>query len=642
MCQWKLSKLPATGDQPRYFHSLDILLSILPVSKLKAKEDQSLDIKNASGTAVQDLVRVIQRLESKTEVAAKVVLATRDGYLCRSDILELRMRHSKFIDKVVTFSTWNSYLPAFSACDTSTLLSFLPSSPGAILAKPSHESSCQSLRLLHEELVMRLSFDWILPTKPTARKVAIVAGRPMNEPERGIYWSQGYFEAAQALGVSIIVLDEPGHWLESKEYAHLRDEFIAIDISNLAELPQRLAEALKGRPIDGIVTFTDDYVVATAEAAEILRLPTETAQAMRQAHYKYEMRKLVNKDNIQAVCIDSLKQLDEPAVAEKLETLEYPLIIKPCRGKGSKGVKKVFDNTSMRKAAHALEEDGLTKHGILLETYVDGPEIDANFVLWDGQVLFLEVNDNFPCPGDAGDAEPSDNFAETVAISNSGLPSDEVEIVRSSLQRQLLRLGFRSGVFHVEARMQYSSMRYQDVQGDGILDLVLDNKNGDATCFPKGRPTDVFLIEVNARPPGAGGTWATEYTYGVDVGALQILRAIDDSERFMALSRPFSPPRDSPGGGGGAQYWTAHSMIQMHREQTRIPENFFQKLYEIVPEVLPNVSRSELYAQPGTVLSSTGGIGRIGYLLLFSRKSRRHVLEMYHRVVDAAKQVLDK
>ena len=196
----------------------------------------------------------------------------------------------------------------------STLLSLLRHSPGEIIARQSEESRSDSLELLQKELGMRLAFDWILPTKPTARRVAFVAGRPLNEPKRGIYWS--HFEAAQALGISIVVFDEPGHWLEGEEYAHLRGEFIAIDMSHVKELPRRLAEVLKGRHIDGIVTFTDDYVIATAEAAEILGLPTESVGALRQAHYKYDMRKLVNKSNIQAVYVDSLEHLDDPATAE--------------------------------------------------------------------------------------------------------------------------------------------------------------------------------------------------------------------------------------------------------------------------------------------------------------------------------------
>ncbi|PWY70063.1 hypothetical protein BO83DRAFT_428473 [Aspergillus eucalypticola CBS 122712] len=42
----------------------------------------------------------------------------------------------------------------------------------------------------------------------------------------------------------------------------------------------------------------------------------------------------------------------------------------------------------------------LAEQGIMLETYIAGPELDANFVLLNGTVLFLEVTDIFPCSGD--------------------------------------------------------------------------------------------------------------------------------------------------------------------------------------------------------------------------------------------------
>jgi biotin carboxylase len=597
---------------------------------------EGLQVCDATGTALETLFHGIPDLKSRTEVAVKVILVLYNGYMCSSDILELRMRHCEAVDTVVSFATWEHYLPACSVHEEINLLELLQSSPGAIVAKKIHSSDDEALDLLQIDLELRLSFDWILPTKPAARCVAVVAGRPMYEPKRCIYWSQGYFMAARALGISMIVFDEPGHWLEGEEYAHLRDEFIAIDMSDKKNLPGRLVEALNGRHIDGIVTFTDDYTVITAEAAELLGLPTESARAMWQAHNKNDMRRLVDNGSVQTIHLESLDQLESPELAESFATITYPLIVKPCRGAYSRGVKRVDNDISMRRAVHELDEDNLTGHGILLETYVDGPEVDANFVLWDDQILFLEVNDNFPCKGDASGATTFDNFAETVSISNSGLSPKEIETIRSSLHRNLLQLGFHSGVFHVEARMRNSSFEYQDIYSDGIVDLA-PHKSDKCAKGPS-----VFIIEVNVRTPGAGGTWATRYTYGVDLGALQLLRSIGDRERFKRLSKPFSFASTSPGGGGGAQCWTAHSMIPIHREKILVPEDFFERLYRTLPDIKPHVFRAELYAQPGAIVSPSGGVGWIGYLLLFSRRSRRHVLEMYHRVAEAAKMCLDE
>ncbi|KAH8805420.1 hypothetical protein F5884DRAFT_736462 [Xylogone sp. PMI_703] len=640
-CLWRICRSPTDGDTSRYFRSLDLLLNILPASAHDGSVEEYLKIPNATGTALETLVRgtygAIQGLANKAEIATKVILAPRDGYLCRSDILDMRMRHSPYVDAVISFSTWDRHLLGFSTYHQSTLLALLLSAAGALLVKQQQSSHHETLKLLQKDLEMRLSFDWVLPTKPTARRVAVVGGRYMYDATDNMASVRGYYEAAHALGISVIVLDELGHWLESEEYSHLYDEFIAVDMSNMTKLPHKVAEALRGIDIDGIVTFVDNYVIATAEAAEILGLPTEPAQAVLQAHYKHDMRKLVSQTNIQAVRIDTVAQLHDSAFAEKFHSLKYPLVVKPCRGQSSKGVRKVTNDSSMREAVCMLAEEDLADKGVLLETYVDGPEIDANFVLWDGQILFLEVTDNFPCQGDTNGT----GFAETIMLSNSRLPPEEIEILRVSLHQSLQQLGFHSGVFHVEARMHNSSMQYQDTQGDGVVDLVISRTTGNGTtATTPSRRQDVFLIEVNTRPPGMGGTWSTMYTYGVDLSALHLLRALNDYERFKALSKPFSFSRADSGDGGGAQYWNGHCMLPFEGEKIQVPDDYFDKLYQTLPDIVPYMSRIQLYAHPGTVAFQSGGIGCIGYFLLHSRTSRRHLLEMYHRVTEASRKVL--
>ncbi|GFF56969.1 conserved hypothetical protein [Aspergillus udagawae] len=170
---------------------------------------------------------------------------------------------------------------------------------------------------------MRLSFLWILPTQPKPRRVAVVGGRGMYDIRGKTYRSQGFFKAVHALGVSLIVLNKWDYWLAGETYAHLREEFIALNLSPRANLPDRIAVAVRGRAIEGIVTFTNEYVMITAEAAKILGLPTEPAPVMWQAHHKHKMRRLLlsllNDDNanhkVQAVHLHSATQLDHPPPA---------------------------------------------------------------------------------------------------------------------------------------------------------------------------------------------------------------------------------------------------------------------------------------------------------------------------------------
>ena len=115
----------------------------------------------------------------------------------------------------------------------------------------------------------------------------------------------------------------------------------------------------------------------------------------------------------------------------------------------------------------------------------------------------------------------------------SRLPDSELQLIQSSLHASVLRLGFRSGIFHVEARVHNSSMHYA-VDAGGILKLVLGLKSVTA-IEPR-----VFLIEINARPPADFGLMTIATTYGVDYFALHARRALDDEARFKALACSFA------------------------------------------------------------------------------------------------------
>ncbi|KAJ8123312.1 hypothetical protein O1611_g9622 [Lasiodiplodia mahajangana] len=251
LCRWKLSAPSVKGDTTSFFQGVDLLLS-LPAgynSNEDAKQEYPA-IHDATGTKLETLIRQVYYCladENRSEAAVKIILAPRGGYLCRSDVLNFRMQHSAFVEAVVELSAWDEQLHAVPTHNPHKLLPLLLSSPGAVVGKRSELSVYETLQQLQKEMEMRLSFDWVLPTKPLARRVAIVGGRAQGDKESGQYSSQCYFEAAQALGMSIIVFEDEGHWLQSDEYAHLREEFVPLDMSNLVELPQRMADVIRNR-----------------------------------------------------------------------------------------------------------------------------------------------------------------------------------------------------------------------------------------------------------------------------------------------------------------------------------------------------------------------------------------------------------
>ena len=114
----------------------------------------------------------------------------------------------------------------------------------------------------------------------------------------------------------------------------------------------------------------------------------------------------------------------------------------------------------------------------------------------------------------------------------------------SSLIETLLRLGFRNGVFHLEARIKDSRMNYSMTEkGTELVDSQ--------PRVGKSQDPSVFLIEINARLPGHQESFAVEYTYGIDYFALHMLMALSsgtsatqstDNTALKSIIRALSQP----------------------------------------------------------------------------------------------------
>lgn len=147
----------------------------------------------------------------------------------------------------------------------------------------------------------------------------------------------------------------------------------------------RIVESVRayGNPVDGIITFADSWPYI-AQIAPQLGLQTASPESLTIAVNKYQTSVFVGH---QAYCAPSLEEARD---IEKNNTLPYPLIIKPCDGWSSEGVIRVEFAGAIAAAVKFIDT---FRHGteFVMEKYCDGPEVDANFVLLDGEVLFFKL-----------------------------------------------------------------------------------------------------------------------------------------------------------------------------------------------------------------------------------------------------------
>ncbi|KAI2629330.1 glutathione synthetase ATP-binding domain-like protein [Hypomontagnella submonticulosa] len=548
---------------------------------------------------------------------AKLILPNISGQVVRADIIPIRLANQELVDDIVSFcrprQRYDGRVAAIHRLPPDAL--FKAAAAGLIVTHQTGADGLELCSVIEAGLANRLSVPWLL-TSPVAavQTLAIVEGGHVH-PRNGGYASSVYL-AAKALGIDVVVLDNPGHWLDGPEYAHWRANFVPVELPDDeadAGLTSRIVTAIKscGRRIDGMMTLCEWYKPHVAQACEELGLPTDPPRAYEIATNKFQTSTLA--DHGARLC----RSVDDAKKALSLPDVQWPVIVKPCRGWSSEGVVRINRRQELEQALKLLDT---SRHGteFLIEPYCNGPEVDVNMVLLDGEIAFFDICDDFPKPADA---EKGSSFLELQSVYPSILPTVETELLRDSCLDALRRMGFQNGVFHCEYRVADSAVEYGPV--DGLVDLiplVPQLVSGD------NRKPRAWLHEVNPRPPGMTASKVAETTYGVEYWGLYLLTPLRDTARIAALSRPFQD---------GAQYTSVMVFIGNDYDITRYQgvfdsEDICADLLARRPHLAGHLSNYACFVRRGDKVPhpSMGENMFIAYFNVFSRKSRAEALRL--------------
>ncbi|KAF0319672.1 hypothetical protein GQ607_013152 [Colletotrichum asianum] len=427
---------------------------------------------------------------------------------------------------------------------------------------------------------------------------------------------------------TLVVLDEPGHWLEDDvgPHAHYREAFVPISIAADEGLTQRVVDAVRAypHPVHGVVCISDVRLPLIASACEILGLPTSSSAAYARAGNKGVSREIeaAASGEEDGFVLQTAEELDA-ALAEKGKGLRYSLIVKPCTGWNSDCVVKARDEGELRAAVKRASDRHATSAArstsVVIEPYIDGPEVDANFIVLNGEVLFCDVTDDFPCSADIPgmDGTKAANFMETLMDVPSALPVEERAMMQDSLAKSIARLGFESGVFHCEARVRGSRAYYAVDPDDGFLDLrIRQDVSAEApSCY---------LHEVNARPPGYINCAAALFAHGVDYYAIRLLLSLGSEEdaRVRALSKPFLH--------GVPQYTLGISVLASTKAGVMGSDDAVKEFLEANSDLQRHVVHYQTVKEKGEVVQGpeSSELWCVGYVIVASRKGRKECLRL--------------
>lgn len=257
--------------------------------------------------------------------------------------------------------------------------------------------------------------------------------------------------ALRSLGLGrISCLNDVPNWA-----APFVDEFIEGSPVMLSRETTEAVLALHRRaPFDGVFTFDEYSVTCAAQLAELLGLPGNPPDAVRAVK---------NKASFRARCVDAgirspgfllLGTGEPPSRQVQRAGLRYPLVYKPAFGAGSIYVGLAHSGAELdRETARvyaAMDGDATvqrlwTNSSLLVEEYLEGPEVDVDLLLQRGECAYAQVTDNLP--------PPEGHFVEVGGRLPSSLSTAEQKSLIACAQRTLAAVGVLSGCIHFEAKL---------------------------------------------------------------------------------------------------------------------------------------------------------------------------------------------
>lgn len=337
------------------------------------------------------------------------------------------------------------------------------------------------------------------------------------------------FDIAASLGVKPVILEHPDSWSRCLVEEGVAAKFLPVDMTQSSDeifeqalkLIRELGEDGLTGPADGIASFVELSIPLVARLAEALGLPGHRPAAVDSARNKHAARaclKAAGLPNPRNCLLANASAVDAAA-----QQVGFPAVLKPVSGAASLGVKKVTSLAEMRVCYKEIVDElstlvvssGALIQGpadgsgfkanesvdltVLMEQFLDGPEVDVDVVMSEGEYRYACVADNGPT------LEPY--FNETWAVCPSLLPKEKQVELQSLSIASVKALGFTSGVFHVEC---------------------------------KATSTGPQLIEVNARMGGGQVHECNRRTWGVCLVEETLLAALGIPSRPQVPKLPLT------------------------------------------------------------------------------------------------------
>lgn len=282
-------------------------------------------------------------------------------------------------------------------------------------------------------------------------------------------------QASERLGVELTL----GSDAASAMRRHGRP-VLELDLARPEEAAQNVLA--RGGRFDGVLGTDEQTALVAAHVAAALGLPSSDPDAALAARDKRRMRQRLEAAGVPGPRVCVLEPLQGAA---DLHDAAFPCVVKPPMLSGSQGVIRADDEASLDTAIARVRgilarhpsswREHPDFHRLLVEDYIDGPEVAVEALMHDGQ---LELVALFDKPDDL----VGPFFEETIYVTPSRhAPAVQTQILDVT-GRAARALGLVHGPVHAELRIGAAGPEVVELAGRSIgglcsrtLELCADN-----------------------------------------------------------------------------------------------------------------------------------------------------------------------
>lgn len=311
----------------------------------------------------------------------------------------------------------------------------------------------------------------------------------MNKRKKVLIIGAGFLQAfvirkAKSMGYETLAVDANENAV-GFEYA---DKHGVINIVD----EKACLEFARENEIDGVLTAATDYGVLTAAyIAQEMKLPGLNHEVAKLIKNKYRVRKRLYECRVDDT--EQAYEVDKDTDIDKLcEKLQFPVMVKPCDGSGSRGAGRVDRPEQLAEACTFAMDSSIT-HRAEIETFIVGKEYGAESIVVNGKVYVLGVMrkwmTNPPYYAELGHAIPTD------------LPKETEDRARQCVENAIKAIGVNFGSVN--------------------MDMLITSEG------------KIHIIDIGARMGGNMiGPCIIPYGTGVDYMANMIRNAVGDEVDF--------------------------------------------------------------------------------------------------------------